>query len=182
MNQDLSGIDATTTVIGGGRIMTIKGSINTTRFQEEYRQTLENFISMVSDTARHAFNFLKFTFLHNSQYDPTQDYFNKNFFLEMWFSLVARCCSRRPPYNNTQQARDFINGHLEYYLRSVNYELPLLLNVPQSSAYKGAKINTAYSVNISNTFGNHLRRAVNLLLNVESRTKTIRLRTSLSRH
>lgn len=182
MNQDLSGIDATTAVIDGGRIMAIKGSINTTRFQEAYRQTLENFISMVNDTARHAFNFLKFVFLHNSQYDPIQDYFNKNFFLEMRFSLVARRCSRRPPYNNTQQARDFINGHLEYYLGSVNYELPLLLNVQKSSAYEGAKINTAYSVNISKTFGNHLRRAVNLLLNVDSQIKTIGLRTSLSRH
>lgn len=44
--------------------MAVKGSINTIRFREEYKQNLENPANMVDDTTRHAFNFLKFIFLH----------------------------------------------------------------------------------------------------------------------
>lgn len=63
MDQDLLGIDAAPAVIGGGRIMAVKGSINAIRFREKYMQNLENSVNMVNDTTRHAFNFSKFIFL-----------------------------------------------------------------------------------------------------------------------
>lgn len=97
----------------------------------------------------------------------------------MCLSLVARHRDGRPPNNDIQQARGFINSHLEDYLCSANNELPLFLYAQQSSSYEGAKIYTAYIVNIKTTFANHLRHIVNLLLNVKRRIKTMRLRARL---
>jgi hypothetical protein len=139
---------------------------------------------MINDTTRHAFNFLKFIFLrglNNLQNDLTQGHFNKNFFQKVWLSLVARRRSGRPPNNDIQQARGFINSHLEDYLRSANNELPLFLYAQQSSSYEGAKIYTAYIVNIKTTFANHLCHIVNLLLNVKRRIKTMHLRARLQK-
>ncbi|KAG2215831.1 hypothetical protein INT46_007454 [Mucor plumbeus] len=87
MDQDLPDIDVVPAVIGGGCIMAIKGSINTIQFRRvEYRQTPKNFINMANDLTRHVFGFLEFIFLHelnNPHYDPTQGYFDMNFFQEV---------------------------------------------------------------------------------------------------
>ncbi|KAL9536462.1 hypothetical protein MBANPS3_012633, partial [Mucor bainieri] len=160
----------------------IKCSLNTIAFNQDYRENLNRYITIVNDTTMHAFSLLKFILLDELQRDPAFDPFQQGheqlsvrFFHEVWLSLINRVPATTMS-TETAERRAVIQPYNEQYTAIANYTLPTLTYSQQAAEYESEKMLTAYLNNIKNNFGNQLRRAVNLLLNVKPRIDSIRLR------
>lgn len=114
--------------------------------------------------------------IENENFDATV-YLNSNFFAKVWLRLEARAPDDRVSAQ-TEQRQNFINGHFIPYLQLSRYNLPEMPYAQQSSLCKGNIMLTSYLNNIRNDFGNHLHRAVDLLLNVETRIAEMRIQAT----
>ncbi|RCH78695.1 hypothetical protein CU097_001246 [Rhizopus azygosporus] len=102
-----------------------------------------------------------------------QEYINKDFFKEVWLYMVnySRGRARARLIIHYQE---LINRHLDDYLRITNYQRPSFVYAQQSAIIKGTNIYTTYANNVHLRFGQHLQRAVNVLLNTRQRIVDLR--------
>ncbi|KAL9550475.1 hypothetical protein MBANPS3_004719 [Mucor bainieri] len=129
----------------------------------------------------HAFSLLTFILLGELQTDAAFDPFEQlsvRFFHEVWLSLINREPAARLS-DETARRRAVIEPYTEQSITITNYAPPALIYSQQAAEYESERMLTAYLNNIRNNFGNSLRRAVNLLLDVNSRTAYIRRRAML---
>ncbi|KAG1144790.1 hypothetical protein G6F37_006611 [Rhizopus arrhizus] len=158
------------TFASGDRILSVKSSIDGTGWNEQYRKRLEKFVNITHTTTTHPYSLSKFIFLCALQYDSNFDigsYINKEFFSEVWLSLVHYRCGRVG--EATARRRIFISQYIQRYLDNTTYESPGLKYAQQSFSIEGLKIYTAYTNNIGTYFDNHFRRAINTLLQIRQR-------------
>ncbi|KAG1440412.1 hypothetical protein G6F56_011938 [Rhizopus delemar] len=99
-------------------------------------------------------------------------YINKDFFSEVWLSLIDYT-RKRVRAAKTVMYRTLIARHLDAYLTAANYQRPQLLHSQQSALIEGQKMYVSYSNNIQMRFGSHLRRVVNVMLNVRQRKENL---------
>ncbi|KAG1167918.1 hypothetical protein G6F70_009331 [Rhizopus microsporus] len=127
-----------TTLAPGDRILTVKSSVDGIDWNNLHRETLESFVERVHTTTMHAYSLSKFIFLRELDRARAQ--------------LII-------------EYRELINRHLNGYLAIINYQRPNFVFAQQSAIIEGTKIYTVYANNVHLRFGQHLRRAVNALLN-----------------
>ncbi|KAG1435646.1 hypothetical protein G6F56_013894 [Rhizopus delemar] len=99
-------------------------------------------------------------------------YINKDFFSEVWLSLI-NYTRKRARAAKTVMYRTLIARHLDAYLTAADYQRPQLLHSQQSALIEGQKMYVSYSNNIQMRFGSHLRRVVNVMLNVRQRKENL---------
>jgi hypothetical protein len=67
--------------------------------------------------------------------------------------------------------REVINSQIVSYLRITAYQKITFSYAQQTARIEGGKIYVSYVNNIRTRFGQHLRRLINVLLDVKSRKK-----------
>ena len=172
---DSSAMSTSSSLAPGDRILAVKSSVDGIGWNDLHRETLESFVERVHTTTMHAYSFSKFIFLRELQ-DMNfriQEYINKDFFKEVWLSLVNYSRGRARA-RLIIEYRELINRHLVDYLAITNYQRPDFVYAQQSAIIEGTKIYTAYANNVHLRFGQHLRRAVNALLNIRQRIVDLR--------
>ncbi|CEG84132.1 hypothetical protein RMATCC62417_17978 [Rhizopus microsporus] len=102
-----------------------------------------------------------------------QEYINKNFFKEVWLSLVDYSRDRARA-RLIVCYRELIDQCLDDYLTIINYQRLIFVYAQQFAIIEGTKIYTAYANSVHLRFGQHLRRAVNTLLRIRQRTADLR--------
>jgi hypothetical protein len=115
------------TIASGDRILSVESSINGIGWNEQYRERLEDFVNIIHATTTHAYSLSKFIVLCALQDDDNFDiaaYINKEFFSEIWLSLVRY---RRGRVGETAaRRRAFIGQYIQRYLDHTTYEQPEL--------------------------------------------------------
>ncbi|KAI8388007.1 uncharacterized protein BYT42DRAFT_602633 [Radiomyces spectabilis] len=94
--------------------------------------------------------------LHFSPFLKENNHFNKE----------AGDYGRREAGRRTGLFRAQFGHHLDEYLEITGYRRPSFKFAQQTALYGDAKIYVAYMNNVQMRFGQHLRRAVNVLLDV----------------
>ncbi|CEG75083.1 hypothetical protein RMATCC62417_10189 [Rhizopus microsporus] len=171
---DSSTISTSNSLALGDRILVVKSSVDDIGWNDLHRETLESYVERMHITTMHAYSFSKSIFLRKLQ-DTNfriQGYINKDFFKVVWLSLVD--------YSRGQaRARliidycESIGQYLDDYLTITNYQRPNFVYAQQSAIIEGIKIYTTYVYNVHLRFGQHLRRAVNILLDIREALNTL---------
>ncbi|KAG1450752.1 hypothetical protein G6F56_008256 [Rhizopus delemar] len=111
-------------ITGGDRIISVKSSITGIGWKEQYLPILEQFVTTVSITTNHAYSFSKFIFLreldNGTDFDMAS-YINKDFFSEVWLSLIDYT-RKRVRAAKTVMYRTLIARYLDTYLTAANYQ------------------------------------------------------------
>jgi hypothetical protein len=126
---------------------------------------LEELVNIIHATTTHTYSLSKFIFLCALQDDDKFDiasYIKKEFFSEVWLSLVHYRHGRVG--EATDRRCTFIGQFIQRYLNHTTYERPELKYAQQSSLVEGLKMYTAYINNIGAYFDNHFCRAIYTLL------------------
>ncbi|KAI7893160.1 uncharacterized protein EV154DRAFT_159693 [Mucor mucedo] len=106
------------------RIITVKSSITGIGWKQSSLTTLHNFVRVVHTTTKHAYYFSKYIFLNELQADPQCDlkeYINKEFFAEVWLSLVDYTKGNARA-EKAIKYRNYISRYLPSYLNITNYQ------------------------------------------------------------
>ncbi|KAJ2789902.1 hypothetical protein H4R21_006631, partial [Coemansia helicoidea] len=94
------------------------------------------------------------------------------FFKEAFLYFTTR--QRRDANTDTMEARALIERHVEGYMHKARIAPVDFINASQVAMYEAGRIVTAYTNNVSIHYGDNLRAAVNLLLNVPARRAELR--------
>ncbi|KAJ1772058.1 hypothetical protein LPJ74_001793 [Coemansia sp. RSA 1843] len=107
----------------------------------------------------------------HKQFDPSM-YLEKRFFGEVFLHLTKR--KARPNVKvDIQEYRRVIRKHLDAYKEAAGITEFDIANPNQTAQFEAARIYTAYINNIQTKFGQHLRRAVNVLLKTRERKRDL---------
>ncbi|PHZ12603.1 uncharacterized protein RHIMIDRAFT_237523, partial [Rhizopus microsporus ATCC 52813] len=120
-----SAMSTSSSLAPGDRILAVKSSVDGIGWNNLYRDTLESFVERVHTITMHAYSFSKFIFLRELQdmdFD-IQEYINKNFFKEVWLSLVDYSRGRARAQNIIRY-RAVIDQYLGDYLTITSYQRP----------------------------------------------------------
>ncbi|KAG1461109.1 hypothetical protein G6F46_005044 [Rhizopus delemar] len=134
-------VSTTGTLASGNRIFSVKSSTDGIGWNGQYRERLEAFANTTHATTTHAYSLSKFIFLCALQDDANFDigsYINKEFFSEIWLSLVRYRRSRVG--EATARRRVLIGQYIQIYLDCTSYIRPELKYTQQSSLVEGLKI------------------------------------------
>ena len=133
------------------RIMAIKSTINDI-WEPKYLRELFDLVHFVNTVVTHTYALSKFIFLREVRKDPKfrlQDYINKDFFVEVFLSLVARGTSRPNQLKDvTTKYRHLIYQHHKLYCQAASYTPLARSNAQQMALYECVKVKTAYDNNI----------------------------------
>ncbi|KAL4213416.1 hypothetical protein AB4K20DRAFT_1819555 [Rhizopus microsporus] len=172
---DPSAISTSSSLAPGDRILAVKSSVDGIGWNDIHCETLESFVECVYTTTMHAYSFSKFIFLRELQ-DMNfriQEYINKDFFKEVWLSLVNYSRGRARA-RLIIEYHELINRHLDDYLRITNCQRFNFVYAQQSAIIEDINIYTVYANNVHLRFGQHLRRAVNSLFRIRQRMVDLR--------
>ena len=153
------------------RIVVVKSSIAGIHWRDDLIPILNNFVTTVHNTTMHAYAFAKYIFMSKLESDPNFDFtpwIHTDFFAEVWLSLVQQR-GFNPTGLRTATFREVINSQIGNYLRITGYQKITFSYAQQTARIEGKKIYVSYVNNIKTRFGQHLRRLINVLLDVKSR-------------
>lgn len=147
------------------RVTAVKNTVKSI-WKPDYIQALHELVSITNTLVAHTFAFSKYIFLKELEEDLSfdlNDYIRKEFFVEVFLSLIVR--NNRPGrlLVKTANYRSLVSKHKEAYCRSASYTPIVLVNAQQIALYECTKIQTAYLNNIKAHFGSRLRAILNKL-------------------
>ncbi|KAJ1718510.1 hypothetical protein LPJ61_006590, partial [Coemansia biformis] len=115
----------------------------------------------------------------NKAFDPGI-YLNDTFFREAWTSLTDM---KKRVAVKAQAARDLVNKYVGTYKEAAGLDKPIEFPCAgQVAMYEAIKMVAAYKTNISLWFGDSLRCAINLLLDVKQATANLSAAMSVAGH
>ncbi|RCH99918.1 hypothetical protein CU097_014140 [Rhizopus azygosporus] len=147
------------------RVVTVKATVKSV-WNPIYRRALYELVDATNTIVTHTFTFSKYIFLQELKKDlkfELDKYIRKDFFVEVFLSLIARKSQPGKLQDKTSNYRMIISQHKESYCKSANYTPISLLYAQQIALYECTKIQTAYFNNIKAHFGNRLRTILNKL-------------------
>lgn len=118
----------------------------------------------------------KFIFLKEFNKDGEFDfnkYVTKAFFQEVLLALVDRKTNEGSLTEKTRDIRQLIKTYKDEYIQASSYISITLINAQQFALYEGTKINTAYTNNVAQHFGNRLRMFLNLISNKKEKIENM---------
>lgn len=131
-----------------------------------YTRALYNLVDTTNSLVTHTFSFSKYIFLRELKKDfkfELERYIKKDFFVEVFLSLIERKNQPGKLKDTTSNYRMIISQHKESYYKLSNY-IPIKLSYTQQIAlYECTKIETAYLNHIKAHFGNKLKMIINKL-------------------
>jgi hypothetical protein len=146
----------------------IKGTVASTFEEQEHITKLKKLATTVHHLTKTTYSFLKYIFITELSVDINFDVnslVNVGFFTEMYSSLVLNYKPDKTKLKDqTLIYRTIINRHRGSFCKDAGYDPVSLNRVHQIPKYELMKIKTAYTNNISSTFGNRLSMMLNILL------------------
>ncbi|KAJ1662452.1 hypothetical protein EV178_005884, partial [Coemansia sp. RSA 1646] len=136
---------------------------------------VNDYVVVVNTASAHMYGLARWIFVHelatHKQFDPSV-YLEKRFFGEVFLHLTKR--KARPNVKaEIQEHRRIIRKHLDAYKEAAGITEFDIANPNQTAQFEAARIYTAYVNNIQTKFGQHLRRAVNVLLKTRERKRLL---------
>jgi hypothetical protein len=154
----------------------VKASFNSIGWKPQYRQKLQELVSVVNTLTTHTYQFARFIFITELKQDPNfplQQWIKKEFFVEVFLGLIRGQRGNREPTARTQYIRAIVTKHLTSYLAASSFELIELTRSQQIALYQAKAIEASYLNRVENYYGQHLKRIVNCLLDVKGRKKAL---------
>ncbi|KAJ2210147.1 hypothetical protein EV179_006418, partial [Coemansia sp. RSA 487] len=136
---------------------------------------VNDYVVVANTASVHMYGLARWIFVHelatHKQFDPSM-YLEKRFFGEVFLHLTKR--KARPNVKvDIQEYRRVIRKHLDAYKEAAGITEFDIANPNQTAQFEAARIYTAYINNIQTKFGQHLRRAVNVLLKTRERKRDL---------
>ncbi|KAJ1662267.1 hypothetical protein EV178_006033, partial [Coemansia sp. RSA 1646] len=136
---------------------------------------VNDYVVVANTASAHMYGLARWIFVHelaaHKQFDPSV-YLEKRFFGEVFLHLTKRAA--RPNVKaEIQEYRRVIRKHLDAYKEAAGITEFDIASPNQTAQFEAARIYTAYINNIQTKFGQHLRRAVNVLLKTRERKKDL---------
>ncbi|GAA5805808.1 hypothetical protein HPULCUR_011334 [Helicostylum pulchrum] len=167
------------------QVIAVKATISNI-WKPEYLQPLHEFVDIVNKVVSHTFTFTKYIFVKelavNIGFD-LNSFVNKNFFVEVFLSLVHKQVrngsdsGKTKSKDSTKLYRQLIAKHKDSYCKDTSYIPPKLVHSQQIALYECTKIRIAYQNNIKAHFGTRLRTMLNKLFGKDEKLNNIRERT-----
>ncbi|KAJ1662144.1 hypothetical protein EV178_006122, partial [Coemansia sp. RSA 1646] len=136
---------------------------------------VNDYVVVANTASAHMYGLAQWIFVHelatHKQFDPSV-YLEKRFFGEVFLHLTKRK-ARQNVKAEIQEYRRVIRKHLDAYKEAAGITEFDIANPNQTAQFEAARIYTAYVNNIQTKFGQHLRRAVNVLLKTRERKRDL---------
>ncbi|KAJ2618622.1 hypothetical protein GGI26_006469, partial [Coemansia sp. RSA 1358] len=160
----------------GAGVHVVKYSLQSVGWRKEYDERLQALVRTTHELTACTFQLIRWIFVHELEEDSLFDsggFLDQNFFSEVFQHLTGR--EEWPNVaKKTKRWRDLIKRHLPDYMAVTGIEPIALRALGQAIGYEATKIKTAYLNNIKMRSGQHLRCAINVLLNTRAEKKAPR--------
>jgi hypothetical protein len=128
------------------KVITIKSSVSGLGWKTEYIPRLKELVSTTNTLVAHTFALTKFIFINELDKNESfnlKKYSQKDFYVQVFISLIKQQNSSRVKTSKTREFRELIGKHMKEYCQLSGYSPITLKDSQQIAAYECTKIDTA---------------------------------------